>query len=194
MKFKYIFLLAIISILMSACASEENREGAGSVSDGESSNENSALDHGVKDQSQAESDVGFEMTGAEIEEAQDVPANEKKAILAAFDTYMTSFNEEDIEKYMSIIATEPEGFNYAEEEVTIKKTFEEYEVNRTADDVTIIKYDENQAQVFATFAISLEQESTGAKLNRTGRQVTVFANENGNWRISSVYFIGDAAE
>lgn len=194
MKFKYMIVLALISILLSACASEEDRGGAGSVSDGETSSENNALEHGVKNQDQEQSDVGFEMSGSEIEEAQDVPADEKKAILAAFDTYMTSFNNEDFETYMSVIAKEPEGFDYKEEEEMIKKTFKEYKANRTAEDVTVIKYDKSQAQVFASLAISLEQESTGAKLDRTGRQVTVFAKEDGNWRVSSVYFIGDVAE
>lgn len=187
-------VLALISILLSACASEEDRGGAGSVSDGETSSENNALEHGVKNQDQEQSDVGFEMSGSDIEEAQDVPADEKKAILAAFDTYMTSFNNEDFETYMSVIAKEPEGFDYKEEEEMIKKTFKEYKANRTAEDVTVIKYDKSQAQVFASLAISLEQESTGAKLDRTGRQVTVFAKEDGNWRVSSVYFIGDVAE
>jgi hypothetical protein len=192
MKFKYIIVLAMISIFLSACASEENREGAGSVSDGESSGENSPLEHSVKDQ--AETDVGFEMVGTNIEEAQNVPAEEKKALLETFETYMTAFNEEDIEKYMSVIATEPEGFDYKEEEVTVKETFAQYEVNRTAEDVTVIKYNKNQAQVFASLDISLKQESTGAELDRTGRQVTVFANEDGEWRVTSVYFIGDVAE
>lgn len=192
MKFKYIVLLIILSIFLSACSSEENREGAGSVSDGESSGENSPLEHSVKDQ--ADDEVGFEMVGSNIEEAQNIPADEKKALLKTFETYITSFNEEDSEKYMSVIATEPEGFDYQEEEVTVKETFEQYEVNRTAKDVTVIKYNKNQAQVFASLAISLKQESTGAELDRTGRQVTVFAKEDGEWRVTSVYFIGDVAE
>lgn len=192
MKLKYMGILAFILILLSACASEENREGAGSVSDGESSGENSALEHGVKDQ--APSEVGFNMTGNDIEEAQNVPAKEKKAINEAFDMYMKTFNEENIEKYMSIIAKEPEGFDYKQEELDVKAVFDQYKVNRTAEDVTIIKYNKNQAQVFASLSVSLEQETTGAKLDRTGRQVTVFAKEDGNWRVTSVYFIGDAAE
>jgi hypothetical protein len=60
--------------------------------------------------------------------------------------------------------------------------------------VTLIKYDKNQAQVFAILNISMEQESTGAKLNSSGRQVTVFANEDGKWRVTSVFFIRDAIE
>lgn len=182
----------MIPIFLSACASEENREGAGSVSDGETSGENSPLEHSVKDQ--PETDVGFEMVGTNIEDAQNVPAEEKKALLETFETYMTAFNEEDIEKYMSVIAKEPEGFDYQDEEVTVNETFAQYEVNRTAEDVTVIKYNKNQAQVFATLAISLKQQSTGAELDRTGRQVTVFAKEDGEWRVTSVYFIGDVAE
>lgn len=192
MKFKYIVLLVILSIFLSACSSEENREGAGSVSDGESSGENSPLEHSVKDQE--ENDVGFEMVGTNVDEAQNIPADEKKALLEAFETYISSFNEEDLEKYMTVIAKEPEGFDYQEEEVTVKETFEQYEVNRKAEDVTVIKYNKNQAQVFASLSISLKQETTGAKLDRTGRQVTVFAKEDGEWRVTSVYFIGDVAE
>lgn len=192
MKFKYIWLLAILTLMLSACASEENREGAGSVSDGESSSENNAVEHEAKDQS--ESNVGFEMMGNSIEEAQNVPEDDKKAILKSFETYMTAFNEEDMEKYMSVIASEPEGFDYKEEQVMVKETFEQYNVQRTAEDVTVIKYNENQAQVFAALSTSLVQESTGAKLDRTGRQVTVFAKEDGEWRVTSVYYIGDVAK
>lgn len=179
-------------ILLSACGDEEsNKE---SVSDGESPSENNALEHGAKDQNQDKSDVGFEMVGNNIEEAQNIPSNEKKALLETFETYMTAFNEKDIETYMSVIATKPEGFDYAQEEVKVKEIFAQYKINRTADKVTVIKYTKKQAQVFATLSISLEQESTGAKVDRTGRQVTVFANEDGNWRVTSVYFIGDIAQ
>lgn len=188
MKYKHMVLLAITTLVLSACGNDEEK--AGSTSDGEPTNENNALEHGVPDQSE----VGFEMNGGKIEETQDVPKDEKKAILAAFDTYMTSFNEEDIDTYMSVIAKEPEGFDYAEEEAVVKKTFAEYNANRIAEDVTLIKYDKNQAQVFATLNISMEQESTGAKLDRSGRQVTVFTNEDGEWRVTSVFFIGNEVE
>lgn len=186
-------MLTLILLLLSACAGEENREGAGSVSDGESSSaKNNALEHGVTDQ--APSEVGFNMTGNDIEAAQNVPAAEKKALMETFDIYLNAFNEENLEKYMSVIAKEPEGFDYKQEEKDVKAAFEQYDVSRTAEDVTVIKYNKNQAQVFASLSISLEQETTGAKVDRTGRQVTVFANEDGNWRVTSVYFIGDVIE
>ena len=193
MKLKYMTMLTLLLLLLSACAGEENREGAGSVSDGESSSgENNALEHGVTNQ--APSEVGFKMTGNDIEAAQNVPAAEKKALMETFDIYLNAFNEENLEKYMSVIAKEPEGFDYKQEELHVKDAFEQYEVNRTAEDVTVIKYDKNQAQVFASLSILSEQVTTGAKVERTGRQVTVFVKEDGNWRVTSVYFIGDIAE
>ncbi|MFX3675291.1 MAG: nuclear transport factor 2 family protein [Paenisporosarcina sp.] len=190
MKFKYMVLFTVTTLLLTACGNNNDKTNSGSINDGESSNESNALEHGVSDQS----DVGYEMAGGNIEEAKDVPKKERQAIIAAFDTYMTAFNEEDIETYMSVIAKDPEGFEYDQEETLVKETFAEYQVNRTAEDVTLIKYDKNQAQVFATLNISMEQEETGAKLDRSGRQVTVFAKEDGQWRVTSVFFIGDPAE
>lgn len=181
-------LIAITTLLLSACGN--NEKSSGSVNDGEPSSESNALEHGITDKSE----VGFEMAGGKIEEAQGVPKDERKSILAAFDTYMTAFNKEDIDSYMSVIAKDPEGFDYDEEEKVVKETFAKYKVNRTSEDVTLIKYDKNQAQVFAILNISMEQESTGAKLNSSGRQVTVFANEDGKWGVTSVFFIRDAIE
>ena len=189
MKYPYIFLLALTALLLSACSNPESTK-SGSVNDGESANESNALEHGVTDQGQ----VGFEMAGGKIEEAANVPNAEKKSILSTFDTYMNAFNEENIESYMSVIAKDPEGFDYAEEEQLIQKTFDKYEVERTADNVTVIKYDKNQAQVFATLDIAMVEEASGAKLDRSGRQVTVFDKEDGEWKVTSVFFIGDQAE
>lgn len=190
MKFKYIVYLTLIALFLTACGNDEAETNSNSANDGEGASDNSALEHGVTDQSE----VGFEMAGGKVEEAKDVPKEERQAILAAFDTYMTAFNEEDLETYLSVIATNPEGFDYGQEKAFVEETFAEYKVTRTAEDITLIKYDENQAQVFATLQMSLEQESTGAKLDRSGRQVTVFTNEDGEWRITSVFYIGDTAE
>lgn len=190
MKFKYIVFLALTALFLTACGNEKAETNSNSANDGETASDNSALEHGVTDQSE----VGFEMAGGKIEEAKDVPKEERQAILTAFDTYMTAFNEEDLETYLSVIASNPEGFDYAEEKEFVEDTFAEYNVNRTAEDITLIKYDENQAQVFATLQMTLEQETTGAQVNRSGRQVTVFTNEDGEWRVTSVFFIGDTAE
>ncbi len=190
MKFNYMVLFTAMMLVLTACSNDKAETNSDSVNDGETARENSALEHGVTDQS----GVGFEMAGGKIEEAKDVPKEERQAILTAFDTYMTAFNEEDLETYLSVIAKDPEGFDYDKEKTFVEETFAEYKLNRTAENITLIKYNEKQAQVFATLQISMEQEATGAKLDRSGRQVTVFANEDGEWRITSVFFIGDTAE
>jgi major membrane immunogen (membrane-anchored lipoprotein) len=189
MKYQYLLLLILTALLLSACNNDESTN-SGSVNDGETANEGNALEHGVTDQGE----VGFEMAGGKIETATNVPDEEGQAILSAFDTYMKAFNEEDVETYMTVISKDPEGFDYAEEEALVKDTFKKYNAERTADNITIIKYDENQAQVFATFDIAMVEEASGAELDRSGRQVTVFANENGEWKVTSVFFIGDQVE
>ena len=107
---------------------------------------------------------------------------------------MGAFNEEDIDRYMKTISKNPEGFNYEDEKVVVEDTFAEYDTVRTAENVTIIEYDESQAQVYADIEVKLSHPTSGAELDRNGRQVTVFVKEDGNWLVTSVYFIGETTE
>ncbi|CAM5565581.1 hypothetical protein LSPH24S_04169 [Lysinibacillus sphaericus] len=47
--------------------------------------------------------VGFEMMGEEVKKASNVPADEEKAILAAFDEYIAALNDEEIDRYMDTV-------------------------------------------------------------------------------------------
>lgn len=191
MKLIQALTLAAFALTLAACNSnEDTNQNAGSANDAAPTDAQSVTDHGVKDKSE----VGFEMAGGNIEEATNVPEKEKTALLAAFDEYMDAFNKEDINRYMGVISKKPEGFNYNDEKVVVEQAFDEYDTIRTAEDVTIIKYDDEHAQVFANVDISLEQTGSGAKLDRNGRQVTVFVKEDGKWLVTSVYFIGETAE
>lgn len=191
MKLTHILTTAVLTLLLTACNNnEDTNQNTGSVNDAAPTNTEKTIDHGAKNKAE----VGFEMAGGNIEEATNIPAKEKTAILAAFDEYMESFNEEDIDRYMKVISKDPEGFNYDDEKIVVEQTFKDYDTIRTSDNVTIIKYDAEQAQVFANVHIALEQPETGAKLNRDGRQVTVFNKEDSKWLVTSVYFIGDSSE
>ncbi|MFJ7970413.1 DUF4440 domain-containing protein [Psychrobacillus sp. NPDC096389] len=190
MKIIQTLTIATLALLLAACSStEDTNENTGSVNDIAPTDTQKTTDHGANDKSE----VGFEMAGGNIEEATNVPAKEKEALLTAFDEYMQAFNDEDINRYMKTIAKNPEGFNYDDEKVVVEQTFNDYDTIRTADNTTIIKYDKTQAQVFANIHIALEQPDSGAKLEREGRQVTVFVKEDGKWLVTSVYFIGDTA-
>ena len=137
-----------------------------------------------------ESTVGFEIANGKIEEAQNVPQHDRDAIIAAFEEYMDAFNAQDIERYIATLSHDPKGFNIEEERKTLKSTFDTYDVERVAEDLTIVKYSGSEANLFATLKVDLVEKETGANLSSVGRQVTVFKKEEDAWKVSSIYYIG----
>lgn len=137
-----------------------------------------------------EGTVGFEMLGNSIQEAANVPEDEKEEILAAFEGYIKAFNEKDLERYKHIISKNAEGFKYEEDIQAVTEVFEQYDINREAQDVTIVKYKENEAQVFSNLKTATKEIETGTELAAVGRQVTVFVKED-HWKVSSIYYIGN---
>jgi lipopolysaccharide export LptBFGC system permease protein LptF len=134
--------------------------------------------------------VGFEMLGESIQEAANVPEEEKDQILSAFDEYITAFNEKDLERYKQIISKNAKGFKYEEDVQAVSEVFKQYDVNRTAEDVTIVKYSKDEAQVFSNLKTETKELETGAEMSGVGRQVTVFVKED-QWKVSSIYYIGN---
>lgn len=137
--------------------------------------------------------VGFEMADGNVEEAKNIPDDMKKEIEAAFTEYVDAFNAKDIDRYMATISEKPVGFDYEEEKAYISDVFKQYDIVRKAEDVTILKYSKEEAQVFSNLSMEMVETATGSKLNHTGRQVTVFVKENGQWKVTSIYFIGNEA-
>lgn len=183
--FKLIAISAIGLILV-ACGNDT----ASNSNNDAPQNAQSTLDHGIKEDS-----VGFSMTDdGSIEEATNIPEEEREAVIEVFNENLAAFNEEDIDRYMKTIAKKPEGFDYDEEKLAVEKVFEQYDTVREAKNHTIVKYSEDEAQLFANIDISMNEPKSGATIDRSGRQVTVFVKEDGNWRVSSVYFIGDQME
>ncbi|MFC4353585.1 nuclear transport factor 2 family protein [Chryseomicrobium palamuruense] len=180
----------LIVLLLSACAGEEQAANENSTADLVPQGKQAIETHAAESTNE-EQQVGFEIAGGVIEEAQNVPEQEKQQIVQAFEQYIEAFNHENIDDYMARISENPKGFDYEAEKEFVQETFEEYDTKRTPSDVTIIKYDEQEAQVFANLEIELEQHSTGGKVTTNGRQVTVFTKEDNNWLVTSVYFIRD---
>ncbi len=141
-----------------------------------------------------DSTVGFEVLGDDIEKAADVPENVEKEILAAFDEYIASFNSKDIDRYIKTLSKNPQGFDVDEDVEVAKNIFAQYDLDRTASDVTIVKYSEEEAQVYANLQIKMTEIKTNAELKSSGRQVTVFAKEDNDWKVTSVYYIGNESQ
>lgn len=188
MKKILVFTMLIFVLVLGACSEKEDTSNQGSVNDGEAPSEFGSIDHGVD-----ENKVGFNLTGGAIEEAANVPVEEKELIIQSFDTYIYAFNNQDIDEYMSTLSEKPKSFNLDEEREYIESVFEQYELSREAKDITIVKFDEEtgEAQLFANLATKMKQKSTGLETNRDGRQVTVFTKEGGDWKVNAVYYMED---
>lgn len=135
-----------------------------------------------------EGTVGFEIADGNIEEAANVPPQEKEKIKAAFNEYMDAFNEKDIARYKETISSNAAGFDYDADIAEVEKVFEQYsEINRTAKDVTVVKYEENEAQVFSNMTAEMVEKDTEIPLIGEARTVIVFVKENDAWKVSSVH-------
>lgn len=167
-------VLAVLTLLMlTACSNKEE-------------------DLSAKESQRATDDTpGFEMNGGEVKEAENVPADDEKEILAAFDEYIAALNAEEIERYMKTLSNNPKGFNYEEEEAYVTDVFEKFDITRDVENITIAKYNENEAQVYANMTLHSMQLETDVEHESAGRQVTVFVKEDDDWKVSSVYYIGD---
>lgn len=138
--------------------------------------------------------IGFSLSNETIEEATNVPEDEKEAILKAFETYIGKMNEKDLDGYMETIAEKPASFTREEEHKLVEEMFEDYDFTREASDVTIVKYNEKEAeaQVFSNLENKVKQLSTGLETKENSRQVTVFIKEKNGWKVSAVHAIGES--
>lgn len=178
-------LMLMLLLVLSACGKkEEPVEGKGSVDDGEQPNSYGTVDHGVDDQK-----VGFSLSGDSIEEATGIPEDEKQRILDAFDVYIATLNDRDIDGYLATLSEEK--YDLVEERKVTETLFDEFDLTREASDITIVKYSETEAQVFSKIRTVYKEQATGLETKPTGRQVTVFKKEDDSWKVAGVYYIGD---
>lgn len=164
-------VLAVLTILMlTACSNKDDELSA--------EERQQLIDEGT---------VAIEEVDGVIEKAENIPAEEEKAILAAFDEYVNALNAEDLNRYMQIISKNPKGFDLEEDKKMAMESFEKHDVQREVKDTVITKYSENEAQVFTKMTARLVEIETNAQLEDTRRQVTVFVKEDGQWKVTSIY-------
>jgi ketosteroid isomerase-like protein len=183
---KLVLMLSLLLVLAACSDSEESTVNQNTAEDGNSANENNAVDHGIEDE-----EVGFTMDdkGKVIE--ADVPKEEADAILAAYQEYIDAFNAEDLERYMKVISENPEGFDREEDREALAGTFASYDTTYETSDETIVKYEEDRAEVFAANVVTVKDPNSDQSTEQSGRQVVVFKKEQGEWRVSSLHFIGN---
>ena len=70
----------------------------------------------------------------------------------------------------------------------VKKIFNQYSViDRKAEDITIVKYSEEEAQVFSNMTAKMVEEASDIEMTGEARTVVVLVNEEGKWKVTSVH-------
>jgi len=187
MNMKKIVIFTVMSVLLilGACSKDEGKpSNSGSADDGETTTGYGTIDHGVDDKQ-----VGFNMLDGSIEEAAGIPAEEKEQVLAVFNRYIQTLNEQEVDAHLAMLSKN--AYDIEEERIYMEEQFSEYSLNYEVSNVTIVKYSDQEAQVFSNMQMSYKQLSTGLETNPSGRQVTVFVKEDGEWKITSVHHIPD---
>lgn len=184
---KWLVAAGLAALLVGCSADEEAQTNSNSADDGNSSNENNAINHSMENDT-----VGFVMDDEGNTQQADVPEQEAEEILAAFNEYIAAFNSEDLERYGEVLSENPESFDKEEDLIALEKAFETYTTVYETADETIVKYEEGRAEVFANITVSTEEKSTGRSVEQGGRQVVVFHEEDGKWKVTSLHFIGNS--
>lgn len=184
--------MATLALMLSACSGDDDnaQKNSGSIDDGEQTNENGSIDHGVKEKGELDGeDGGYSINGVAIEEAVNVPSEAKEAILETFERYIDTLNAGEVDAYLETLSAD--GYDIDEEREATESMLATTELTRTPDDITIVKYTENEAQVFATMKIEVKDKDSEEAEITSGRQVTVLTQKDGNWKVNSINAIAD---
>lgn len=184
---KKIWIAAALALALAGCSSaEEPEQNSNTAEDGNASAGNNAIEHGIGDE-----EVGFTLDDEGNAQAAEVPEAEKAALLAAYQEYIEAFNAEDLERYMAIIAENPEGFDREEDKKALADAFATYDSTYETSDETVVKYEEERAEVYARIDVTMKDPNSDKSSSQSGRQVVVFAKEQGDWKVSALHFIGN---
>lgn len=188
-KLKWILAPAAALLLLAGCSGQEEGNSNSTDESNAPAGQQSAIGHGAEDGA-----IGFEMADdGSIEEATGVPEKEKAAILGAFERYINTFNNGDIDGYLDILATGEEAYDPAQERAMLEQMAAEFDkVERAPSDMTIVSYEETEAQLFANMETTLVEKETGDSKTEKGRQVTVFIKQEGEWKVKEIYYVGNA--
>ncbi|MGB6406434.1 MAG: nuclear transport factor 2 family protein [Planococcus donghaensis] len=193
---KKMIIMAGLILTLAACSnSEEPSVNENTVEDGNATSENNAVNHGIEEKEEKTEekteDIGFTVDEQGNIIAADVPKEPASQLLAAYKEYIAAFNSEDIDRYMGTIAQDPDGFDREEDKAALVQAFEAYDSVYETSDETIVKYEENRAEVFASLNVKMKAANSNDAVEQTARQVVIFKKENGEWKVSGVHLVGN---
>ncbi|WP_456273233.1 hypothetical protein [Bacillus sp. AK031] len=179
---KFMIGLGVSSLLLAGC---NNNEGT--------SNENQPEEN-AQEQTEEQPEVNpLEEQNAKIlkdagalEEAENIPEEEKQAILDAFNKYIESFNEENVEEYLSTLSETPVNFTIEDEEEAVNNVFQKLDVRREASNVKIINFQGKKADVYAELDVTTKDPNSDRQAETSGKQLTIFQKTDDGWKVSMI--------
>ncbi|MBS4174172.1 nuclear transport factor 2 family protein [Bacillus sp. FJAT-49736] len=119
-----------------------------------------------------------------LKEVKNIPADEKKALLAVTNQYIKAFNEKNLDAYMATISKNPSSFKYEEEKAYTKKVFETMNIIMKPLKIAVIGYKTGNANVYLELKTIVTEK--GEHAVRTTRQINTYQKEDGNWKLTSI--------
>ncbi|WP_421381492.1 DUF3225 domain-containing protein [Bacillus salacetis] len=187
---KFMIGLGVSSLLLAGCNNNEGTE-----------NTDKPEDNTQEEQTTEETANPYEEETAQIlddaqemEEASDIPEEEKQAIMDAFNEYIESFNDEDVERYMATLSETPVNFTLEEEEAAVNNVFSKLDVRRKASNVKIVNYQGKKADVYAELEVTTKDPNSDRQATTHGRQLTIFQKTDEGWKVSMIRVMQDPEE
>ncbi len=122
-----------------------------------------------------------------LEEAKNIPADEKKALLDVFQRYIDTFNNEDIKGYMATISPHPLNFKYDEEKNTVQQVFDQLDVRRTASKVTITDFQIKKADIYSELRAVTKDPNSDNEAVRNIKQISIFNKTKDGWKLVAIH-------
>ncbi|KIL46607.1 hypothetical protein KP77_27340 [Jeotgalibacillus alimentarius] len=184
--FKTTLAAGLLAVVLAGCSDEESTDtNANSADDGLTGEGQET--HAPDSSTQSEEGIVFDEEG-NVESAE-VPAEAKEEIMAVFDQYIETFNNKDLEGYMDLLLFGEDYYNEEEEREALEEVFTQFDVQREVVEQTISGYEEGSAEVFSNMELTTTDPASGAEVTRSGRQVTIMKEVEGEWKIASIQFI-----
>ncbi|MBM7577775.1 Cif family virulence factor [Jeotgalibacillus terrae] len=184
--FKTTMAAGLLAVMLAGCSDEESTDtNVNSADDGLTGEgqETHAPDSSIE----SEEGIVFDEEG-NVESAE-VPAEAEEEIMAVFDQYIETFNNKDLEGYMDLLLFGEDYYNEEEEREALEEVFTQFDVQREVVEQTISGYEEGSAEVFSNMELTTTDPASGAEVTRSGRQVTIMKEVEGEWKIASIQFI-----
>lgn len=189
-KCKFLIVCMLLgTLLLAACGKDESSE---KKSDSHVATDNSEKQKDQqKQQSEQKNPVESTVKEAEppIKEAKNVPEKEKKALLAALDQHVKTFNKKDLDGYMETISKNPTSFKFDEEKAYIKKVFDSMDIKLEPQKLVIIDYKDTEANIFTEMNTVASEAGSKKKVENISRQVNTFRKEDGKWKLIATFAI-----